>query len=78
MSSWPTAPSPSFVSGPGLDLEDRRVVRPLNQLDSVEAVLLVEVAFARVGDHAVIGRHELPAPVPLAILVDVETHGLLS
>ena len=55
-------------------LGDGRVLRVLNQLDGREAVLLVVVALAGVGDDAVVGREQTPAPLSACVLVNGVGH----
>jgi hypothetical protein len=50
-------------------LDDRRILRVLNQPNVLKAIGFIFVSFARVGDDAAVGGFQTPTPFPFVIFV---------
>ncbi len=53
---------------------DRSFKRTLDQIDPIQAILLVVISFPGVRDFLSVCSLQIPAPKSLSILIDVEVH----
>ena len=60
-----------------LDFTDRSAARTSNEVDRVDAILLVVIRLTAVGNVAVVRGGEFPAPLMRGIAVDVVRHDLM-
>lgn len=58
-----------------LDFIDRRVLGLFHQFDSVKAIILSDISFARIGDNiSAVGGPKSPSPFTCIISVDFKSH----
>lgn len=62
------------MSGDELLFVDRGVVGTLNEVDRRQAIALVVVPLARVGDDPVICRQQVPTPLPRVVFEHYVLH----